>query len=158
MVLSSLKVRLVLDLCIFPGTITQKNSNSCPKSLQHYGFEAGSPRPPAKGVQSMINMFQQDSACRKQKNVTCLVNITLPPPPARMVPQAGNARTSFIPGTELGWRLVLLFPALGNAAGRQEKPQNTTDELNDEGGIKPQGRRGYKLQKASARSQPPPQP
>lgn len=26
----------------------------------------------------MTNMFQQDSACRKQKNVTCLVNITLP--------------------------------------------------------------------------------
>lgn len=26
----------------------------------------------------MTNMFQQDSACRKQKNVTCLVNKTLP--------------------------------------------------------------------------------
>lgn len=59
---------------------------------------------------------------------------------------------------------------LGNAAGRQEKPQRRertqmqrkkekkkrTDELSDEGGIKPWGRGGCKLQKGSARSQPPP--
>lgn len=73
--LPPLKLRLVLGLCVFARTTTQKNSNFLPKiSLQHYGFKAGSPRPPAKGVQSMTNMFQQDSACRKQKNVTCLVN------------------------------------------------------------------------------------
>lgn len=29
-------------------------------------------------------------------------------------------------------------------AGRKEKPQNTTDELSDEGGIKPQGSTNYK--------------
>lgn len=68
-------------------------------------------------------------------------------------------------------KAVPALPTLGNAAGRQEKPQRRertqmqrkkeekkkrTDELSDEGGIKPWGRRGCKLQKGSARSQPPP--
>lgn len=109
----------------------------------------------------MTNTFQQDSACRKQKNVTCLVNKTLP--------------TSCRDGSR-GWKckdqlhyrhrpLLKAVPALPNTwqccreAGKApEREKNTTDELRDAGGIKPQGRGGYKLQKGSARSQPPPNP
>lgn len=109
----------------------------------------------------MPNMFQQDSACRKQKNVTCLVNRTLP--------------TSGTDGSR-GWKckdqlhhrhraLLKALPALPNTwqgcreAGKApEKEKNTTDELSDEGGIKPQQRGSCKLHKGSARSQPPPQP
>lgn len=39
---------------------------------------------------------------------------------------------------------------------RKKEKKKRTDELSDEGGIKPWGRGGCKLQKGSARSQPPP--
>lgn len=117
----------------------------------------------------MTNMFQQDSACRKQKNVTCLVNITLPT-------SCTDSSRGWKCKDQLHYRhrallkAVPALPTLGNAAERQEKPQRRkrthmqrrkekkkrTDELSDEGGIKPRGRGGCKLQKGFARSQPPP--
>lgn len=60
------------------------------------------------------------------------------------------------------WALLKAVPALLNAwkccrerGEAPEKEQNTADELSDERGIKPWGRGGCKLQKRSARSQPP---
>lgn len=117
----------------------------CPKSLQHYGIKAGSPRPPAKGVQSMANMSQQDSACRKQKNIRCLVNITLPT-------SSMDGSPSWKCKDQLRHRhraLLKAVPALPNTwqccreAGKApEKEENTTDELSGERGIKPHGREG----------------
>lgn len=129
---------------------TQRNSN-----ILTSAFRSQSRRPrkelQLRGVQSTTNMFQQRSGCRKCKNITYFVNITLPTSCTDGRRATGLPRRE-IQGPAQAQVFVKTVLALPNATNTWQhynreaedapdgKEKATKDQLSDEGRIKPERR------------------